>query len=412
MRERFATSRALFERALKVTPGGIYGSKAPGFAVPGHFPYYFTHGEGCRVWDADGHEYIDYLCGFGSMILGFGDPAVDEPAIAQLRGGDLHNCPSPVMVDLAERLVALQEGLDWAVFAKNGTDATTLAISLARVHTGKGVVLMAEGAYHGSANWCSVNEYPVLTDKAEVHGFPYGDVQALERLFDRHRGKIAAVILTPFHHPAFADSVLPPQGWYPAVEALCEAEGALFVMDDIRCNFRLSLHGSHAWFGARPHLVAMGKSVANGYPISVLMGTESLAKTAGSFFITGTFWTSAVPMVAAMATLSEMERRGTQEHCLRVGRRLKEGLTQAAAAAGYRVTLSGPDSIPFMTFTDDPDLYHNQLFSVEMVKRGVYLHPHHNWFVSGAHTDADIDETVEKAESAFRVLRENEGGTG
>jgi glutamate-1-semialdehyde 2,1-aminomutase len=152
--------------------------------------------------------------------------------------------------------------------------------------------------------------------------------------------------------------------------------------------------------------VAMGKSVANGYPISVLMGTEALAKAAGGFFITGTFWTSAVPMVAAMATLAEMERRGTQDHCMRMGRRLAEGLTRAADQAGYRVTMSGPPSIPFMTFSDDKDLFHNQAFSVEMVKRGVYLHPHHNWFVSGAHREADIDETVEKAAEAFQAVRE------
>jgi len=217
------------------------------------------------------------------------------------------------------------------------------------------------------------------------------------------------VILTPYHHPTFIDSVLPEKTWYPTVEKLCDREGALFIMDDIRANFRLSIKGSHHWFGAHPHLVAMGKSLANGYPIASLMGTKELKKTAGGFFITGTFWTSSVPMVAAMHCLDVMEEEGVQDHVNRIGALLKKGLADAAEAEGFRVSLSGPDSIPFMTFKDDPDLYHNQVFSAAMAARGVYLHPHHNWFLSWAHKEADIEETVEIARESFKVLRETLG---
>ena len=401
---RYEKSQEIYKRAIKCIPGGIYGSKSPGFTVPGQFPYYFTEGEGCRVKDPDGNEYIDYLCGFGSMLLGFGHPRVDEPAIAQLRKGDLLDCPSPVMVDLAERLASMIEGMDWTVFAKNGTDATNLAVSLARVHTGKKRILMARGAYHGSANWCSTNDYPVLDDKIHVHSFPYGDEAALEELFDRYRGEIACIILTPYHHPTYGNQILPETSWYPRVESLCDSEGALFIMDDIRANFRLSINGSHSYFGAHPHMVTMGKSLANGYPIAALMGTEKLKSTAGGFFITGTFWTSSVPMIAAMHCLDVMEEEKVQDHVLRVGRLLKDGLKQAAADAGHEVTLSGPDSIPFMTFDRDPDSYLSQQFSAAMARRGVYLHPHHNWFLSLAHREEDIAETVEKASLSFKEL--------
>lgn len=403
---RYNKSQEIFSRAIECIPGGIYGSKSPGFTVPGQFPYFFTEGEGCRVKDADGNSYIDYLCGFGSMLLGFGNPAVDNPAIEQLKKGDLLNCPSPVMVDLAERLCSLIDGMDWSVFAKNGTDATTLAVSLSRVHTGKRRVLMAKGAYHGSANWCSSNDYPILDDKDYIHTFPYGDEEALTELFHQYRDEIACIILTPYHHPTFIDSVMPEKSWYPHVEKLCEQEGALFIMDDIRANFRLSLKGSHHYFGAKPHLIAMGKSLANGYPIAALMGTKELKKTASGFFITGTFWTSSVPMVAAMHSLDIMETDGVQDYIMKMGKRLKDGLKKVADNQGFRVSLSGPDSIPFMTFVDDPDLYLNQKFSAAMAERGVYMHPHHNWFLSSAHKEADIDETILKAEESFKLLRE------
>ncbi|MDC7240721.1 MAG: aminotransferase class III-fold pyridoxal phosphate-dependent enzyme [Spirochaetales bacterium] len=403
---RYSKSQSVFERAVKVIPGGIYGSKSPGFTVPGQFPYFFTEGEGCRVKDADGHSYIDYLCGFGSMVLGFGNPLVDNPAIEQLKKGDLLNCPSPVFVDLAERLVQLIEGMGWAVFAKNGTDATTLAVTASRVHTGKRRILMASHAYHGAANWCSTNQFPVLDDQDYVHTFPYGDEEALKELFHTYRDEIACIILTPYHHPTYQDQVMPEKSWYPLVESLCEKEGALFIMDDIRANFRLSINGSHSYFGAKPHMVTMGKSLANGYPIAALMGTPELKKAAGSLFITGTFWTSSVPMVAAMHCLAEMEKQNVQSHMFEVGRMLKEGLKEAASAEGFNVNLSGPDSIPFMTFPEDPDMYHNQIFSAAMARRGVYLHPHHNWFVSYAHKKEDIEETIEKAAESFRELKE------
>lgn len=261
---RYSNSQDLYDRAATVIPGGIYGSKSPGFTVSGRFPYYFTEGSGCRVKDTDGNEYIDYLCGFGSMILGFGNPVVDDPAITQLRKGDLLNQPGPSMVELAERLTGLISGKDWSVFTKNGTDATTLGISLARVKTGKPYVLMAKGAYHGSANWCSTNNYPVLKDQDEIRTFTYGNAADLERLVRELKGQIAAVILTPYHHATWADQLMPPSGWHETVRRLCDSEGAFFIMDDIRANFRLSINGSHTVMEARPDMVTMGKSLANG----------------------------------------------------------------------------------------------------------------------------------------------------
>lgn len=407
MKERaFTRSKEYFERAAKIIPGGIYGSKSPGFLVPGHFPYYLEGGKGSCIIDVDGNQYIDFLCGYGSQIVGYGNPAVDLPALEQARRGDLLNQPHPVMVELAERLVDLVDGMDWAVFVKNGTDATTLATSISRADTGKQIIVAAEGAYHGAANWCSTNVFPVFTsaEQRDVRYFPYNDSAALEEIFKNNRGKIACVILTPYHHPTYKPQQLPTPEFLAAVERLCHIEGAYFIMDDIRANFRLSMAGSHSYFGAHPDLVTMGKALANGYPISVLLGSDVLKKTASSFFITGTYWMSAVPMIAAMATLNEMERLGGPQRLAQLGGMLKAGLETLGHQAGFAARVSGPLAIPFLTFDEDPDLYLNQKFCAAMADRGVFMHPHHNWFISLAHSEEDIERTLDAAKSAFAEL--------
>jgi glutamate-1-semialdehyde 2,1-aminomutase len=403
---RYARSLELFGRAARVIPGGIYGSKAPGFLVPGAYPCYIERARGSRMWDADGNEFIDYMCGYGSQIVGYGNEAVDAAACARIRDGDLLDQPSPLMVELAERLVSIVEGSAWAVFVKNGTDATTLALSLARIHTGKRVAILADGAYHGSANWCSANLFPELAgDRRDIRHFRYNDLEGLERAFREEKGKVACLFLTPYHHPTFAPQEMPDPALYETARRLCEAEGALLVMDDVRANFRLHPRGSHVRFGAKPDLWCMGKALANGYPISVLMGSEALRPAASSFFITGTYWMSGGPMAASLATLSEMERLGGVPRLEALGKSLREGLEAAGREAGFGARVTGPAAIPFLTFDEDPDLYLNQRFGAAMARRGVFIHPHHNWFISLAHTDEDVSLTLERARESFAAMR-------
>ncbi|MEE8442106.1 MAG: aminotransferase class III-fold pyridoxal phosphate-dependent enzyme [Spirochaetia bacterium] len=401
---RFQKSLEWFRRAEAVIPGGIYGSKSPGFVVPGSYPYYFDRGEGCRLYDVDGNEFIDYMCGYGSQILGYGYEPVLKAGFDRMTRGDLLTSPSPVMVELAEKVVGRIRGMEWAVFTKNGTDATTLAVTVARVETDKPVILMAGGAYHGAANWCSSNEYPILDDRRDVVEFVYNDVAGLEQLFATHAGRIAAVILTPYHHPAFAASQMPREAFYPTVQRLCNKERSLLIMDDIRANFRIHNEGSHVAFGVEPDLICMGKSIANGSPLGVLLGTGGLKKAASSFFITGTFWTAGAPMSMAMACLREMDRLDLLSHVKSLGTMLGEGLRAIAKDAGFIVTVSGPPAIPFLTFDADPDLFLNQAFAARMARRGIYLHPHHNWFISYAHKEPDIQQTLDTARKVFGEL--------
>jgi glutamate-1-semialdehyde 2,1-aminomutase len=403
---RYDRSIDLFVRAVKVIPEGIYGHKNPAFVLPGACPYYAERGAGSHYWDVDGNEYVDFLCGYGPVLLGYNHPEVEEAVRRQMARGSVFNHPGEAMVQLAERLVELIPGTDWAVFAKNGSDMTTWAIRVAREHTGQKKIVMVRGAYHGVHAWCTAYPGGVLPeDKADILQMGWNRLGELEQLAAEHRGEIAGVIMTPYHHPTYAAQQMPAEGFWSGVQALCDREEIVLVLDDIRACFRLSLHGSHTIFGIQPDLICYSKAMANGHPIAAALGREALREAAEAVFLSGTFWFSPVPMVAALATMRVLEETEAIAHMARLGSRLADGLKDRGLAHGFQVTISGPPALPYMTFDDDPDLYSMQAFCREMIARGVFLHPHHNWFLSAAHTDADIDYALEMADIAFGRIR-------
>jgi glutamate-1-semialdehyde 2,1-aminomutase len=242
-----------------------------------------------------------------------------------------------------------------------------------------------------------------------VH-FAWNDAAALEALFDAHAGKIAAVITTPFRHEARYDSVMPAEGFFESVRALCTKHGAAMILDDVRAGFRMHAGGSLQCFGITPDMLVYSKAMANGYPLSAMLGNEALRKAAREVFVTGTFFTQAVPIAASIATIDEIVRRDAIGHMHRVGKKLCSGLEELARASGLGVTISGPPSIPFMTFTaDEGSLARSRTFAAEAARRGAFFHPAHNWFVSAAHRDEDIDVALDAAEAAMTAVAKEFG---
>jgi glutamate-1-semialdehyde 2,1-aminomutase len=404
---RFSRSQALFERAAKVIPGGIYGHASPAVTVPGAYPYYAERGRGCRYWDVDGNEYIDYLCGYGPMILGHQHPEVEEAAARQQRDALCLNHPGPIMVELAEYLVDLVEFSAWAVFGKNGSDMTTWALQVAREHTKRRKILKVAGAYHGIDPWCTPGHAGLLhEDRVHVHEFFWNDLESFDRLLKAHRGDIAGVIMTPFHHPAFQPSQLPAPGFWSHIESACRRDGIVLILDDIRAGFRLDARGSHVPFGFEPDLICFCKAIANGHALSATLGRQELRVAASKVFLTGSYWNSAPAMAAALACLEILQREDTVSTLRPLGEQLMDGLVEAGRRHGYAMIASGPPAIPFLSFADDPSLRRQQRFCTEVTRRGAIFHPHHNWFLSAAHTPEDIDSTLRMADEAFGVLED------
>lgn len=385
----------LFERARKVVPGGIYGHVSPAAGLPRHFPHFCEKADGCRFEDVDGNEWIDFMCGFGAILHGYNNPEIEEAVLLQKEKGSVFNQPSPLMVNLAEALVERIDFADWAVFAKNGSDLTTWAIRVAREHTGRPLIIKAKGAYHGVDSWCDPGHGGrIPDDRASILEFLWNDLDALSHLMDKHHDQVAAIILTPYHHAAFAPSEMPADGFWKEVEAMCVRHGSLLVLDDVRCGGRLHTGGSHRHFGFTPDLAVYSKALGNGYAISACVGKESYRKSSMEVFLTGSCWNDALSMAAAMKSLELSEREKVVDNLLSKGKALCDGLEKAAFANGQSLRMTGPPAMPYPWFEGDDDLFNIQAFCQLCADEGIYFHPHHNWFVGNAHDSSSIDEAV------------------
>lgn len=402
----FTESQALFRRAAAVIPGGIYGHTTPAATIPGAVPYFAAHGSGCRYLDVDGNEFIDLMGGYGPLVLGYHHPEVEAAADSARRLGAAFNHPTSLLVELAEKLTSRIDFADWAVFAKNGADLTTWAIMVAREVTGRPKILKIRGAYHGTHAWCTPGYGGLIAeDRAHIHDFPFNDVAALEALFAQHRGAVAGLILTPFHHPAFADSELPTPEFVAACNRLCREHGVLQILDDVRCGFRLSADGSHSVYGYNPDLAVYCKALANGHSISACVGRAPHKAAASRVFLTGSYWNDPAPMAAALATLDIIARDHIPEKLAATGQRFVDGFLSLGQKHGIPLIASGPPAMPYVRVADDPSFMRTQALCAAAIAKGVFLHPHHNWFISAAHTEADIDDALARVDRAFVEIR-------
>ena len=407
----FTKSYELFEEAKKYVPNGIYGPRTPTFLTFGSYPAFIRRGEGCRIWDVDGNEFIDYMCSFGTNLLGLKHPKVEAAAKKQMENADCFTLPSDQWLPMAKKMTGTIHNGDWCVFGKNGSDVTSYAIAVARVYTGRWIILMAKGSYHGSHAWCQPHGAGIPEEwKSHIRYIEYNDADDLKRVVEENRGAIAAIILTPHRHDALRDQELPAQKFVDTVNSLAEKEKFLVIIDDIRCGFRLNLSGSALHYGYNADLQCFGKAMANGYPIAVAMGREILKEEASKVFFTGTHFFSGVPFAAAIATIDEIQASGAIEKIAKLGTMLMRGMSDAASSEGVKVTLSGPPAMPFMNFHDDPTFEKNRYFCGEAAKRGIFFHPHHNWFVCAAMEEKDIRQTIEVSSLCFKLTKEQFGG--
>jgi glutamate-1-semialdehyde 2,1-aminomutase len=397
--------RALRERAEAVIPGGMYGHQSVRL-LPDDYPQFFDRAKGAYLWDVDGARLLDLMCAYGPNLMGYGDAAIDRAFLERLGKGDAMTGPSPLIVDLAEQFTAMVAHADWAMFCKNGADATQMALMIARAHTRRRTVILAKGAYHGSAPWCASRSAGVTPeDKANQILCDYNDVASLEAAVAQAGDDLAAIFAAPVKHDAFIDQALPDPAYARRARELCDKAGALLVVDDVRAGFRIARDCSWSVVGVEPDLSCWGKCLANGHPLSALLGSDKARRAAASVFATGSYWFAAAPMAAALVTLRRIGESDYLEHIEGLGARLREGLAERAAAAGLGFRQTGPVTMPLFLFDDDPDLRMGFCFASQMLARGVYTHPWHNMFLCAAMTTADIDGALDAAEAALDVVR-------
>ena len=397
--------RTLRERAAQVIPNGMYGHQSVRL-LPDCYPQFFSKARGARLWDAEGNEYLDFMCGYGPNLLGYAHEKIDAAAACQQALGDAMTGPAPLMVELAETFVSMVEHADWAIFCKNGTDATTMAMMTARAHAKKRKILVAKGAYHGAAPWCTpVPTGTVTDDRAHIITYVYNDVESLDAAVIAAGNDLAGIFASPFKHDAFVAQQMPDPDYARRARAICDERDALLIVDDVRAGFRLARDCGWSLVGVKPDLSCWGKGIANGYPLSALLGSEKARAAAGSLYVTGSFWFAAVAMAASLATLAELRTTDYLEHIERLAQGLRNGLEGLSRQHGIAVRQSGPAQMPLFLFDDDPDFRLGYAWSAEMVKRGIYVHPWHNMFFCAAMTENDIAQTLEAADESFGAIK-------
>ena len=402
-------SREWFDRALDVIPSGIYGHLGPseGLFLPlEKWPLISSKAQGTYFWDMDGNKYIDMMCAYGPNVLGYNDPDVDAAALNQMKLGNCTTAPSYKMVECAELLVDTVASADWAYFMKNGTDATTFSILLARAATGKKKLFFFKGYYHGNDQWAMKADYPgILPSDVENNVIlPWFDIQALDEAYAAAKGDVAALIAQPYDHGNFYDNVTSTSEKWKSVRKWCDDHNVLLIFDDVRCGFRLDLAGSDHYYGIKADIICFCKALANGYNMSCACGGEHLKSAASGLSFTGSYWMSAVPFAACIATINKMKQLDTPKLFREKGTALTNGLVEVAAKHNHKLVVSGEPALFYLRLADDDSLMMHQKWIAECVSRGLFLASHHNHFLNAALTDNDIKTALEIADTAFDAI--------
>jgi len=405
MSDRYHKSEEMLERALRVIPlGSQTFSKSKTQYPHGVSPFFLTRGNGSRVWDVDGNEYIDFVSSLAAVTLGYNDPDVNAAVSSQLNDGVILSLPHPLEIEVAEQIIAMVPCAEMVRFGKNGSDATSGAIRIARAFTGRDRI--AACGYHGWQDWFIGTTARNLGVPAAVrnlsHTFNYNDAQSLRTLLEHHSGEFAAVILEPMN------IVRPAPGFLETVQALAKEHGAVLIFDETITGFRFSNGGAQELFGVTPDLATFGKGLANGYPISAVAGRAEIMKLMEEVFFSFTFGGEMLSLAASLATLQKLEREPVIPTIRRRGQRILD-------EAGALITRHGISDIaeicgdPVWTFlkvkpaAPYSDWELKTLVLQEMFARGIMMIGTHN--LSYAHSDADIDRLLAVYDEVFPILR-------
>ena len=404
--DRYARSRALLERAQRVIPLGSQTFSKSRVVYPANAaPLFLTHGKGAHVWDVDGNEYVDFVNGLLPVILGYDDADVIEAVSAQLRRGVTFSLATELEVELAELLRELIPCAEMVRFGKNGSDATSGAIRIARAHTGRERIAVC--GYHGWQDWyigaTTRNKGIPAAVGALTHKFAYNDLDALRGVLESHPREFAAVMMEPMNVEE------PKPGFLEGVRDLTHEHGALFVLDEIITGFRFHLGGAQTLFNVVPDLATFGKSMGNGFPISAVVGAARYMAEMEEIFFSSTFGGETLSLAASLATIRKMQREPVHAHLNAAGEQVLQATRRNIEQHGLAgcMSISGKPSWSLMQFGNTPGASAAQvksLFLQAIIAEGILTAGSYN--MCYAHTEADLRRLDLAQGTACALVRE------
>jgi glutamate-1-semialdehyde 2,1-aminomutase len=399
----YSESERLFAEAQDFFPGGTPQHRRA--LIPGGSPIYMDHGRGSHIWDVDGNEYIDYALSLGPIVLGYAYPRVNRAVAAAMEKGATFTLNHPIQNQLARRLVEIIPSADMVWYARTGSGATTSALRIARAHTGREKIIRS--GYHGWHDWCVPGGAGVPKSiSQEVLAWDGREIEGLQSLFAENPGEIACLIVAP-------ESIreLSAERLHDIQRVVADA-GAIWILDEIKTGFRMALGGVQEHFGVIPDLTTVSKAMANGWPIAAVVGRKEYMLTADKVWLPSTFNEETLSMVAALATIDELDERDGIAHFYHIGTRLIESLSNLAREIGVEAHGEAQPlpPMPFLKFDYEDEAVRDkakEIFFREVIGRGVLFHPGHTWFLTLSHSDEDIDRSLEVAEIAFKRVKDN-----
>jgi glutamate-1-semialdehyde 2,1-aminomutase len=425
---RSAEETKLLDRARQRLPGGVLGTSRyaddVGFVV--------KHGKGSKIYDVSGREYIDYVMASGPMVLGHAHPAVVAAVRAQLEAGTTYFMVTEPIIELAEEICRAVPCAEQVRFTSTGSEATFFALRVARTARQRDKILKFEGGYHGAHDYSMMSSTPrspkafpaPVPDssgiphslEAEVLIAPFNDLATVEGIVATHADELAAVIIEPFQR------LIPPQpGFLQGLRDITRRHGILLVFDEVVTGFRLAYGGAQQYYGVVPDIACVGKIVGGGFPLAAVCASAELMRPfdpgqdgKGDFISqSGTLNGNPIAAVAGLATLAELRKPGAYEGFHGTGSRLMAGLAELAAKSGLPAQVVGEPVLFDILFTSEPVVDYRSLqkadgalartFTTELIKRGVVKNTQ-KMYMSLAHTDADVDRTLQACEDALKTL--------
>jgi len=423
---KLGRSQELFEEAQRYLPGGV-DSPVRAFKAVGGTPPFIVRGQGSRIFDADGNEFIDYVCSWGPLILGHSHPQVVNALKQAVERGTTFGAPTELEITLAKMITASVPSIEMIRFVNSGTEATMSALRLARAFTGRDKIIKFSGGYHGHADGLLVkggsglatlslpNSPGVPTSYAQsTLVAPYNNAEAVAQLFQHHPNEIAAIIVEPV---AANMGVIPPQnGFLKSLRSLTSQFGALLIFDEVITGFRVTYGGAQNLFKIVPDLTCLGKIIGGGLPVGAYGGRQEIMEMmapTGPVYQAGTLSGNPLAMTAGIETLKILSQPGVYERLEDAVSRLEEGIVKAVSSLELKLTVSRFASLLTIFFTDNPVLDYESVshadtalfgrFFQQLLSESIYWPPSQfeAAFVSLAHSDEDIQTTVDKISKAM-----------